>query len=89
MTCPPVLVPPQQGKPFKLYISTDNQTLGSALMQEFNGKERVVFYLIGGFWIQRQDILPSRSYAYAYISLALSYDITCCRLSVQLSPRLM
>ena len=45
MKCPPVLVPPQQGKPFKLYISADDKTIGSALMQEFEGKERVVFYL--------------------------------------------
>jgi hypothetical protein len=42
---PPVLVPPQQGEPFKLYVSTDNQTIGSALMQEFEGKKRVIFYL--------------------------------------------
>ena len=39
MKCPPVLVPSQQGKPFKLYISADDQTIGSALMQEFEGKE--------------------------------------------------
>ena len=45
MKCPPVLVPPQQGKPFKLYVSADSQTIGSALMQEFEGKERVIFYL--------------------------------------------
>ena len=45
MKRPPVLVPPQQGKPFKLYVSADSQTIGSALMQEFKGKERVVFYL--------------------------------------------
>ena len=45
MKCPPVLVPPQRGKPFMLYVSTDSQTIGSALMQEFEGKERVVFYL--------------------------------------------
>ena len=45
MKCPPVPVPPQQGKPFKLYISADNQTIGSALIQEFEGEERVVFYL--------------------------------------------
>ena len=32
MKCPPVLVPPQQGKPFKLYISVDDKTIGSALM---------------------------------------------------------
>ena len=35
----PVLVPPQQGKPFKLYVSADDQTIGSALMQDFEGKE--------------------------------------------------
>ena len=45
MKCPPVLVPPQQGKPFKLYILVNNQTIGLALMQEFEGNERVVFYL--------------------------------------------
>ena len=45
MKSPPMLVPPQQGKPFKLYISVDDQMIGSALMQEFEGKERVVFYL--------------------------------------------
>ena len=41
MKCPPVLVPLQHGKPFKLYIYilADNQTIGSALMQEFKGKE--------------------------------------------------
>jgi hypothetical protein len=42
MKAPPVLVPPQKGKPFKLYVSTDSRTIGSALMQEFEGKERVI-----------------------------------------------
>ena len=32
MKCPPVLVPPQQSKPFKLYVSVDSQTIRSALM---------------------------------------------------------
>jgi hypothetical protein len=45
MKSPSVLVPPQQGKPFKLYMSADSQTIGSSLMQEFEGKERVIFYL--------------------------------------------
>ena len=47
MKSPPMLVPPQQGKspPFMLYVSVDSQTIGSSLMQEFEGKERVVFYL--------------------------------------------
>ena len=39
MKRPPVLVPPHNGKPFKLYVSADSQTIGSALMQEFEGKE--------------------------------------------------
>ena len=39
------VVPPQQGKPFKLYVSADSQTIGSALIQKFEGKEQVVFYL--------------------------------------------
>jgi ribonuclease HI len=42
---PPVLVPPQLNKPFKLYVAADTQTTGSALIQEFEGKERVVAYL--------------------------------------------
>jgi hypothetical protein len=45
MKFPPVLIPPQKGKPFKLYEATDNHTIGSVLMQEFEGKERVIFYL--------------------------------------------
>jgi hypothetical protein len=42
---PPVLVPPQLNMPFKLYVAADTQTIESALIQEFEGKERVVAYL--------------------------------------------
>ena len=45
LTNPPVLIPPQQGKPFKLYLSTDGLVIHSALIQEFEGKERVIYYL--------------------------------------------
>ena len=45
LTNPPVLIPPQQGKPFKLYLSADGMVFGSALIQEFEGKERVIYYL--------------------------------------------
>ena len=41
MKCPPVLVPSQQGKPFKLYISADDKTIGSALVQEFEGRREL------------------------------------------------
>jgi len=42
---PPVLVPPQHGKPFQLYLSTNDTVIGSALIQESKGKERVIYYL--------------------------------------------
>jgi len=45
MKSPPVLVPPQKGKPFKLHVAAGDHTIGSALIQEFKGKERVIFYL--------------------------------------------
>jgi len=45
LTNPPVLIPPQQGKCFTLYLSTDGMVIGSALIQEFEGKERVIYYL--------------------------------------------
>ena len=45
MKSPPVLVPPQRGKPFKLYMSANNHIIRSALMQEFEGKEYVIFYM--------------------------------------------
>jgi hypothetical protein len=35
---PPILVPTQLNKPFKLYVVADTQTIGSALIQEFEGK---------------------------------------------------
>jgi hypothetical protein len=38
LTNPTVLVPPQHGKPFRLYLSTDDTVIGSSLIQEFEGK---------------------------------------------------
>ena len=38
-------MPPQDKKPFKLYLSTDEHAIGSALVQEFEGKERVVYFV--------------------------------------------
>jgi len=42
---PLVMVPPQHGKPFRLYLSTDDTVMGSTLIQKFEGKERVIYYL--------------------------------------------
>ncbi|XP_050157474.1 uncharacterized protein LOC126631371 [Malus sylvestris] len=43
---PPVLVPPQRGKPLKLYISASEKSIGSLLVQNNEGgKEQAVYYL--------------------------------------------
>jgi hypothetical protein len=42
---PPVLVPPQQGKPFYVYLSVGATSIASVIVQVQDGKERVVFYL--------------------------------------------
>ncbi|CAN6699563.1 unnamed protein product [Malus baccata var. baccata] len=46
LTSPPVLVPPQRGKPLKLYISASDKSIGSLLAQNNEGgKEQTVYYL--------------------------------------------
>ncbi|KAM2822887.1 hypothetical protein COP1_038796 [Malus domestica] len=46
LTSPPVLVPPQRGKPLKLYISASERSIGSLLAQNNEGgKEQAVYYL--------------------------------------------
>jgi hypothetical protein len=40
-----VLVPPQQGKPFHVYLSVGDTSIASVIVQVHDGKERVVFYL--------------------------------------------
>ena len=80
--CPPVLVPPQQGKPFKLYVLANDQTIRSALMQEFEGKEWVVFYLSRRLLDRETRYSPIEKLCLCLFSLALSCDITCYRLSV-------
>jgi hypothetical protein len=45
LVVPPVLMPPQRDKPFKLYLSADENATGSALIQEFEGKEPVIYYV--------------------------------------------
>ena len=45
LSSPPVLVPPQLDQPFTVYLSADEVSIGSVLIQEFQGKEKVVFYL--------------------------------------------
>jgi hypothetical protein len=85
---PPVLVPPQLNKPFKLYVAADTQTIGSSLIQEFEGKERVVAYL------SRKILDPETRYSAAEkLCLCVCYSCTKFRhylLNVELyTPSLM
>ena len=89
MKSPPILIPPQHGKPLKLYVLANNHVIGSALMQEFEGKERVVFYLSRRLLDLETRYSPTENYACVYISVALNYDTTYYRPSIQLFPRLM
>jgi hypothetical protein len=45
LSAPPVLVPPQQGKPFYIYLSVSDKSIASVVVQLCDGRERVVFYL--------------------------------------------
>nr|ABA97351.2 retrotransposon protein, putative, unclassified [Oryza sativa Japonica Group] len=45
LSSPPILIPPQKGISFRLYLSAGEKSIGSVLIQELDGKERVVFYL--------------------------------------------
>jgi hypothetical protein len=41
----PVLVPPQQDRPFYIYLSVGDTSIASVVVQVYDGKEKVVFYL--------------------------------------------
>ncbi|CAN6710299.1 unnamed protein product [Malus baccata var. baccata] len=46
LTSPPVLVPPQRGKPLKLYISAAEESIGCLLAQDNDAsREQAIFYL--------------------------------------------
>ena len=66
---PPVLVPPQHGKPFRLYLSTNDTVIGSALIQEFEGKELVIYYLR-----RRLVVLETRYSAIEKLCLCLYFS---------------
>jgi hypothetical protein len=42
---PPVLVPPQQDMPFYIYLSVGDTSIASVVVQVYDGKEKIVFYL--------------------------------------------
>jgi ribonuclease HI len=42
---PPMLVPPQQDRSFYIYLSVGDTSIPSLVVQVYDGKEKVVFYL--------------------------------------------
>jgi hypothetical protein len=40
-----VLVPPQQDKPFYIYLSVGDTSIASVVVQVYDGREKLVFYL--------------------------------------------
>jgi hypothetical protein len=42
---PPMLVPSQQDRPFYIYLSIGDTSIASVVIQVYDGKEKVVFYL--------------------------------------------
>ncbi|KAK1678627.1 hypothetical protein QYE76_039475 [Lolium multiflorum] len=45
LTTPPVLVPPQQDRPFYIYLSVADMSIASVVVQLYEGVEKVIFYL--------------------------------------------
>jgi hypothetical protein len=70
---PPVLMPPQHKRSYKLYLSANEQAIGSVLVQEFERKERVIYFVSRRLLdAERQDSRTWKDCAYAYTSLAQS-----------------
>jgi hypothetical protein len=44
LSSPPVIIPPKARVPFRLYLLGGHMSIDTALIQEQDGKERVVFY---------------------------------------------
>jgi hypothetical protein len=45
LASPPVLVPPQRDRPFYIYLSVGDTSIASMVVQVYDSKEKVVFYL--------------------------------------------
>jgi hypothetical protein len=63
-------MPPQDKKLFKLYLSSNERAIGSTLVQEFEGKERVIYFLRRRLLDAETRYSTVERCAYAYISHA-------------------
>jgi hypothetical protein len=70
---PPVLVPPQWDRPFYIYLSVGNTSIASVVVQVYDSKEKVVFYL-------SRRMLDTKTRYHEMEKLCLYLFITCTKL---------
>jgi hypothetical protein len=74
---PPMLVPPQQDKPFYIYLSVGDTSSASVVIQVHDGKERVVFYLSRRMLDAGPGTLRLKNYACVFSLPVQSFIISC------------
>jgi hypothetical protein len=80
---PPVLVPPRQDRPFYIYLSVGDTSIASVVVQLYDNKERVVFYL-------RRRMLDAETRYHDMEKLCLCLFFTCTKLRhIQLSAEVI
>ncbi|KAM0967412.1 hypothetical protein ACFX2C_023050 [Malus domestica] len=78
LTTSPVLIPPRHGRPFKLYISTAEESIGCLIAQDNDtGQEQAISTLAEISTHQRLITPLLRSFVSPYFSLHQNSDITC------------
>jgi hypothetical protein len=77
---PPVLVPPQQDRPFYIYLSVGDTSIASVVVELYDGKERVVFYLSRRLLDAETRYPDMENFVCVYFLHAPSFAIFCYRL---------
>ena len=78
LLCPPILVPPQHGKPLLLYLSIIGEIIGSLLAQEDDEKnERAIYYLSKRFhdYKTRYTLIEKSCFALVWVLQKLRHII--------------
>jgi hypothetical protein len=70
---PPTLVPPQQDRPFYIYLSVGDTSITSVVVQVYDDKEKVVFYL-------NRRMLDTNTRYHEIENLCLCLFFTCTKL---------
>jgi hypothetical protein len=75
----PVMKAPKSGFPSRLYITTEDNVIGSIPTQESEGKEHAITNLVKDWCMLKQGTILLRNYVYAYFMHAPNLDITSCQ----------